>query len=43
VAKLRRLMKKTRFRNDFVRASIACRDVRVVPEVAKSALGLFFI
>jgi hypothetical protein len=41
VAKLRRLMKKTRFRNDFVRASIACRDVRVVPEVAKSALGLF--
>jgi hypothetical protein len=34
-------MKKTRLRNDFVRARIACRDVRAVSGVAECYSGLF--
>jgi hypothetical protein len=32
---------RTRLRNEYVRARIACRDVTAVPGVVESSLGLF--
>lgn len=32
---------KTKFRPDFVRIKIACRDINLVPESAESSLGMF--
>ena len=32
---------KTRFRTDYVRMRIACRDILKVPSIAKGTLGLY--
>ncbi|CAL4964223.1 unnamed protein product [Urochloa decumbens] len=41
VGKTLEIDEKTRYRDDYVRMRIACRDVTQVPEVAESSLGLF--
>lgn len=41
VGKTLEIDEKTRYRNDYVRMRIACRDVTQVPAVAESSLGLF--
>ncbi|WVZ71628.1 hypothetical protein U9M48_020195 [Paspalum notatum var. saurae] len=41
VGKTLEIDEKTRYRNDYVRVRIACRDVTQVPAVAESSLGLF--
>ncbi|KAJ1283270.1 hypothetical protein BS78_03G115800 [Paspalum vaginatum] len=41
VGKTLEIDEKSRYRNDYVRVRIACRDVTQVPAVAESSLGLF--
>ncbi|CAL4976870.1 unnamed protein product [Urochloa decumbens] len=41
VGKTLEIDEKTRYRDDYVKMRIACRDVTQVPEVAESSLGLF--
>ncbi|AQK94770.1 hypothetical protein ZEAMMB73_Zm00001d010734 [Zea mays] len=41
VGKVIEIDERTRLRNEYVRARIACRDVTVVPGVVESSLGLF--
>lgn len=41
VGKVIEIDEKTRFRLDYVRMKIACRDVFKVPKTAESTLGLF--
>lgn len=40
VGKVIEIDEKTRFRHDYVRVKIACRDITKVPRTAESALGL---
>lgn len=40
VGKTVEIDEKTRFRNDYVRVKIACRDISQVPAVAESSLGM---
>lgn len=41
VGKVVEIDEKTRFRADYVRVKIACRDLQKVPRTAKGALGLY--
>jgi hypothetical protein len=41
VGKVLEIDEKTRFRHDYVRVRIACRDITEVPRTAESTLGLF--
>ncbi|PWZ38285.1 hypothetical protein Zm00014a_041421 [Zea mays] len=41
VGKVVEVDEKTRLRNEYVRARIACRDVTAVPGVVESAIGMF--
>lgn len=43
VGKVLEIDEKTRFRHDYVRAKIACRDIKKVPRSAESALGMSII
>jgi len=40
VGKVLEIDERTRFRHDYVRARIACRDITKVPRTAESSLGL---
>jgi len=40
VGKVLEIDEKTRFRHDYVRVKIACRDITKVPRTAESTLGL---
>ena len=42
VGKVMEIDEKTRYRADYVRMKIACRDVHRVPKTAEGTLGLYF-